>query len=261
MRTEIPAEAKPDRKSGSRPHAAAICTCAGSMIGPTGCANSVLANSMRSAAEAEKSARCSQICRRRNRSLSVGNLDRKSGPRVQLEHERPAIAIQHDVDADIPKAREFVTARGDIQNRIPVRNLQAGDQVVGVRVVRDNFCDQHPVESRSRSDVDTCAHRALMQVGLAIRGSCRQSHHRHHRIAAKYDDPHVRYTLEADALEQRREAHHVFDDHHIRHTAKTELAVDGVGKMVRDVGLIEQRTADGSIAPGAAPGNDKNAVS
>ena len=39
----------------------------------------------------------------------------------------------------------------------------------------------------------------------------------------------------ADALEQRREMHHVLDDDHVLHAAEAELAVDRVRQVVREV--------------------------
>src|SRR5690606_29479012 len=84
--------------------------------------------------------------------------------------------------------------------------------------------------------------------------------HRHDRIAAKYDDANVRHALVADLLEQRREAHHVLDDHHVLNAAEAELTVDRVRQMMREMVRIEQRAADRAVARAAAPGDDDDTV-
>ena len=58
--------------------------------------------------------------------------------------------------------------------------------------------------------------------------------------AAEHDHADVRHALVADALEQRREAHHVLDDHDVLHAAEAELAVDRVRQVMREEVLVEQ---------------------
>src|SRR5690606_5896263 len=102
--------------------------------------------------------------------------------------------------------------------------------------------------------------RTLMQIRLPAGGTGRKSHHRHHGIAAKDDDAHIRHALIAQALEYRQELHHVFDDDDVLHATQAELTVDGVRDVVRELLEVEQHAADRAVARAAASCNDDDAI-
>src|SRR5690606_17498596 len=102
-------------------------------------------------------------------ALAIGDLNREARTRIELENERAAIAVEHDVDADIAEPRQLVTACGNVQDRVPCRNLNPGNRIRRIRVMRNDLRPQHAIQRATARKIDAGADRALMQVRLPAR--------------------------------------------------------------------------------------------
>jgi len=193
-------------------------------------------------------------------AVAVGDLDREAGPRVELEDQRALVLVEHDIDADVAQARQFVGARRDQQQLVPARDLQAHDRVLGVGMFLHRLVAEHAAAGDAAGDVDADPDRALVQVGLAVGQARGQADHAHHRVAQEHDDADVRHALVADVVEDRVELHAVLDQHVVGLAAEAEQSREHVRQVVVELVAVEEAAVGAAVLVAAAPGDDEDAV-
>ena len=80
-----------------------------------------------------------------------------------------------------------------------------------------------------------------MQICFATRGACRQTNHRHDRIAAIDDDSNVRHSLVTDVRKYRIEFNTVFNKRGIWITTQAVLAANNIAGVMPQLGLRDQQ--------------------
>lgn len=186
---------------------------------------------------------------------AVGELDSKAGAGVDLDHEGAAVLIDHHIDAEVAEAGHLVAGDGDVEDGIPVRELDADDGGFQVGVALDGVAVMHGADCKSGGEVNADADGTLVEVGAAIGFTGGGAEHGHDRIAAEHHHANVGGALETDLREDLGRVDAIFDEGDIAPAAEAEEAGEDVRAVVLQF-IEAEAVAAGLDEPFALAGDD-----